>query len=420
MTTARQAFKRRTLIKAAAASAVLAACGPSGTSESTAGKTVAGGPAGELRVWISARRTRCCDARSEQYTADKPNVRITFGFPFAQYFQKITTAFAGGTPQTCFGSTSGPQFAAGVLLPLDKYVTKAYGRRLPAALKGEWQGALLRPPAELTNGLFVNKLFAEKGISVPHDVKDAWTGAQLRNHALTLVERSGGATTRWAFGSQRAPGDWTVLPYIGANDGTPLSPDLKKASGYLNAPASVEAIAFYGALHTKDKVASANLPPDAFPTGKVAIFDAVSTYVVPLKKFSSFEYDIAPAPKQKKQAVMTGGWNVGINSKVKDPALAWDLVDYMTRVKHGQWAMASGYLPCRRSVVAAEPMYRQYPWTLFIEELDKSGIHRPATPEYSFFSDTFGAAVVDVISGADVQQALDKAAVALDQRLAKT
>ena len=56
-------------------------------------------------------------------------------------------------------------------------------------------------------------LFAQAGIAVPHDLKDAWTWSQLRDIGLKLTDRSGGTTTRWGFGSQRDIGDWVVLPY---------------------------------------------------------------------------------------------------------------------------------------------------------------------------------------------------------------
>ena len=206
------------------------------------------------------------------------------------------------------------------------------------------------------------------------------------------------------------------MPYIFANGGAPLSPDLKKASGYLNGPASVEAYTFFQKLHQEWKVASVSPPPDAFPTGKMAMIDAVSTYTKALAKFPSFEYDVAPASRRKKQAVMTGGWNVGMYKKTKDPALAWDLIDYITREKHSQWITDSGYLPCLKSV-AKEPRYSTFPWTLFLEEMEKSSVVRPPTPEYGYCEDQWDKATEDIAKGAPVQATLDKAAALIDARL---
>jgi len=115
---------------------------------------------------------------------------------------------------------------------------------------------------------------------------------------------------------------------------------------------------------------------------------------------------------------MTGGFNAGINTATTQPDLSWKLVDYMTRVKHAQWADDSGYLPDRKSVVSSGAKYNEQPWKLFLDELNQCGIHRPASSEYSFFADNFQAMAKDISGGADVKGSVAKATSALDQRLA--
>ena len=441
--TRRQLLWRLGALGVTATAALTAAC-QQGTPAAPAGGAQAGGaPAGgaqkapakpasasgELKVWMSGapELEQALTKILQEYKADKPNLTLTVeNFPFNQYSQKLTTSFAGGTgPDVYWIDVRAVEFAKrGALLPLDPFVSKEYTDDLfPVTLEaGEWNGKRYAVPMhELANGLFVNKAMFEKaGITVPRDLKDAWTWDQLREYSMKLAERSGGTTNVWGFGHLREPGDWTVLPFIHQNGGQPLSPDYKKASGFLNAEPAVEALSWYGKLYTEDKVASASLPPDAFPTGKVAIFDAVSIYVVPLQRqHPNFQYEVAPAPKKKQMAVMTGGYNVGINPATKQPQeLCWDLIDYMTRVKHAQWALESGYLPARKSVIEGTPMYKEHPWKLFLDELAQAGIHRPASTEYSFFFDTFGATVTDIVTGADVKASLDKAASVLDPRLA--
>jgi fructooligosaccharide transport system substrate-binding protein len=404
---------------------VTAACTPAaapGGAPASAGSPV------QLKVWISGtpELDAAMDKILKQFQAENPNVTITLeDFPFAQYYQKLTTALAGGSgPDVYWIDVRTAEFAKrGALLPLDKYVTSEWTSDVfPVALKeGEWNGKRYAVPMhELANGIFVNKaLFQQAGIAVPHDLNEAWTWSQLREIGLKLTDRGGGTTTRWGFGSQRDIGDWVVLPYLGQNDATPLSPDYKKASGYLDSPAATEALTYFAKLYTDDKVATASPAPDAFPTGSMAMIDAVSTYVIALQRqYPNFAYDVAPAPRNKKCAVMTGGFNAGINPATAQPDLSWKLVDYMTRVKHAQWADDSGYLPARKSVVASGAKYKEQPWKLFMDELEQCGIHRPATSEYSFFADTFQALAKDVTGGADVKASIAKATPALDQRLA--
>jgi len=315
-------------VRLVAAMAVLtAACSPAGPATPAA----SGSPV-QLKLWISG--TPELDAAMnkilQQFQTENPNVTVTLeDFPFAQYYEKLTTAFAGGSgPDVYWIDVRTAEFAKrGALLPLDKYVTQDWlADVIPVALKeGEWNGKRYSVPMhELANGIFVNKaLFAQAGIPVPHDLKDAWTWSQLRDIGLKLADRSGGTTTRWGFGSQRDIGDWVVLPYLGQNGAEPLSPDGKKASGYLDSPASVEALTWWGKLYTEDKIATATPAPDAFPTGSMAMIDAVSTYVIALQKqYPNFAYDIAPAPQNKQCAVMTGGFNAGINPATTQPDLS--------------------------------------------------------------------------------------------------
>ncbi|HLZ23920.1 MAG TPA: ABC transporter substrate-binding protein [Ktedonobacterales bacterium] len=410
----------------AAIAVMTAACSPTGPG-APAAPAASGAPV-QLKLWISG--TPELDAAMnkilQQFQTENPNVTVTLeDFPFAQYYEKLTTAFAGGSgPDVYWIDIRTAEFAKrGALLPLDKYVTPDWlADVIPVALQeGEWNGKRYSVPMhELANGIFVNKaLFAQAGIPVPHDLKDAWTWSQLRDIGLKLTDRSGGTTTRWGFGSQRDIGDWVVLPYLGQNGAAPLAPDGKKASGYLDSPASIEALTWWGKLYSEDKIATATPAPDAFPTGSMAMIDAVSTYVIALQKqYPNFAYDIAPAPQNKQCAVMTGGFNAGINSATTQPDLSWKLVDYMTRVKHAQWADDSGYLPDRKSVVSSGAKYNEQPWKLFLDELNQCGIHRPASSEYSFFADTFQAMAKDISGGADVKASVAKATSALDQRLA--
>jgi fructooligosaccharide transport system substrate-binding protein len=419
MTTPRKGITRRTFLKGAAAGAAVVGSAAGGRPAHTATMK------GELRVWTSGSPEVevAFDKLMGDYMKARPNVKIIHeSAPYEQYFQKITTAAAGGgAPDVFWIDINTAGFAKrGLLLQLDKLVSKAYIEdAFPIALQeGTWNGARWSVPMhEIASGIYVDKkLFAEKKISVPHEIDKAWTWDQLRELAVSLTERSGAVTTRWGLGFERGFNDWIIMPYVYANGGAFLSPDLKKASGFLNGPASVEAYTFFQKLHQEWKVASVSPPPDAFPTQKMAMIDAVSTYTKALAKFPNFEYDVAPASRQKKHAVMTGGWNVGIYKKTKDPALAWDCVDYITREKHGQWVTDSGYLPALRSV-AREPRYAQHPWKLFLDQMEKVSVVRPPTPEYSYCEDQWDKATADIANGAPVQARLDKAAELIDARL---
>src|SRR2546427_6279993 len=165
---------------------------------------------------------------------------------------------------------------------------------------------------ELTEGLFVNQtMFEEAGIRIPQRLNEAWTWDQFVEIAKRLTKRTGDRTDVWGFGVLRHLSDWSILPVLEQHNATPLSPDLKKATGYVNSPAAVEAWRWYQDLFIKHKVISVDPIPEGFPAGKIAIFQAPSTYRAVLdKRYPDFKYAVVPMFKAKRCAVTAGGGDV--------------------------------------------------------------------------------------------------------------
>jgi fructooligosaccharide transport system substrate-binding protein len=363
----------------------------------------------------------------DDFEKANPNIKVTLdSAPFAEYHTKLSTSFAGGNPPDVFWMDirTATYASQGVLMPLDDRITQENRDDvLPAAWKEViYNGVTYGVPLhELTEGLFINTQMAEEaGVKIPTNVDEAWTWEQFMVNAKKMTKVEGGQTLVWGFGQQRPLQDWSILPLFLQHGTESLSPDLKKASGYLNSAAGVEAMTFMSSWFNTEKIMSTQNIPDGFPTGKIAIFQAPSSYRPLLEsKFKDFKFTIAPLFKDKNCAVTTGGWAMAIAAGTKHPEEAWKLVDYVTRTAHEKWVMTSGYLPVRKSVIAANPQFAQYPWKVFMEQLEKCSINRPATPDYTFYSDTFNHAVVDISVGLDPKTVLDAAAQKLDVELSK-
>lgn len=356
-----------------------------------------------------------------------PTIKVQLdAFPFAEYHQKVSTAIAGGdAPDVFWMDIRTSSFAQqGALLPLDQFITddnrKDY---VPAAwTEAMYQGKTYGVPMhELTEALFVNtKMAQDAGIDLPKTVETAWSWDQFLDAARKLTKRTGDQTTVWGFGVQRQLQDWSVLPVVYQHGGKVLTDDLKKASGALNSPATVEAQTWYGNLFTKDKVIAVEVVPDGFPTGKIAMFQAPSSYRPVLdKSFPDLKYTVVPLFKDKQCAVMTGGWNVSISATTKHVKEAWLLTDWLTREKHAEWVDKSGYLPARKSLIDSAPKFKEYPWGVFMQELQQCAATRPPTAKYTFFFDTYKAAITDIATGKSPQATLDAAAQKLDAELAR-
>ncbi|MGH2405089.1 MAG: ABC transporter substrate-binding protein [bacterium] len=382
-----------------------------------------------LRFWMSADPAleAAMDALLQGYMRANPNVTVQRdAFPFNEYHQKLTTAFAAGDPPDVFWmDVRTAAFAAqGSLLVLDKYLTPQNKSDIidSGLIEPIWKTKIYGIPMhEITEALYVNRtMFDEAGIKIPQRVDEAWTWGEFVNVARRLTRRTGDRTDVWGFGVQRHLSDWSILPVIYQNNGSVISPDLKKSIGHFNSPATVEALKWYQDLFTRHRVISIDPIPEGFPTGKMAIFQAPSTYRAVLdRRYPDFKYAVVPLFRGKRCAVTAGGWNVSIASKAKNPDLAWSLVDWLTRERHAEWVRTSGYLPVRKSTTARDQQFRQYPWNMFAEQLQKCPIHRPNTPAYNYFFDTFLAIAKDIALGRDVQRVMDEAGSRLDVGLAR-
>ena len=434
-----KAFRLFTIISLLiVASLLAAACGGAQTpAPSDAGQPAATQPAAEsssgevitLNMFQQqdALLVDAMRAILDDFEKENPNIKVNLdSAPFAEYHNKLGTSFAGGNPPDVFWTdirTAG-YAAQGVLLPLDEYITQENrDDYLPSAWNETmYEGKTYAVPLhQLTEGLFINTTMAEDaGITIPTSVENAWSWQEFIDAAKKMTKTEGDQTLVWGFSQQRPLQDWSVLPLIIQHGGTTLSPDMKKASGYLNSQASVEALSWMGSWFNTEKIDTVESIPDGFPTGKIAIFQAPSSYRPLLEsKFPDFKFTIAPMFKDINCGVTTGGWNMGIAAATKHPKEAWMLVDYVTRTAHAKWVKTSGYLPARTSVINSEPSFAEYPWNIFMEELQNCSVTRPPTPQYNFYFDTFKQAVTDIAVGQDAQQVLDAAAQKLDAELSK-
>lgn len=361
------------------------------------------------------------------FEEEHPNIDVQLdSYPFTEYHQKVSTAFAGGdAPDVFWMDVRTASFAEqGALLPLDDRITEETRNDFLASSWKEltYDGTTYGVPMhQLTSALYVNTQMAEDaGIELPQSLDDAWTWNEFTDAATKLTQRSGDTTDVWGFGVQRQLQDWSVLPVVYQNGGQALSDDLTTATGYLNGDASVEALSWYGSLFTEHEVMSPEAIPDGFPTGKIAIFQAPSSYRPVLdNQFSDFDYTVVPMFREDQCAVMTGGWGVSIAASTEHPDEAWTFLDYITGEKHQEWVEKSGYLPARTSVIDSVDKFGEYPWSVFMAELQECPATRPATPKYTFFFDTFKQAITDIAIGEDPQTTLDAAAQQLDAELGK-
>ena len=276
-----------------------------------------------------------------------PGVKVQLESVPQGYGDKLLAEFASGTAPDVFqvGDGDVAKFAAqGVFEPLDPYISGEKGSVpldtsvfYPAiANVGKVDGTtylFTKDYSPLT--VYYNKdLFDAAGVAYP---TEGWTQADFLDAAQKLtVKDASGNITQWGAMIPDGWGDWVwdrgILPIIYQYGGDIMSPDGKKASGYLDSDATVAALQWYTDLFTKYKVAptkadvAALSGQDLFATGKVAMmWSGVWNIGGYQKNNPDLHFGMAGLPqgKQPGNSICWAGFALYNKSQNKDAAWAF-------------------------------------------------------------------------------------------------
>jgi fructooligosaccharide transport system substrate-binding protein len=355
------------------------------------------------------------------FEAAHPNILIKMqSIPYSDYELRLRTQIASGNPPDIMTIDS-PNLAlyanAGSLLSIDQYMRKEVqlGDIPQATLDGlTFKGQIyLSPVVESSIALIYNiHLFKEAGIPLPSEDPNkplTWDEvvkiAQRINNPKMGVY---GIEPAQGFGDGEAPA-YFKIPFLWQFGSQVLSPDGTTASGYLNSKDALSALQFYQDLYHKFRVASVELPPDAFEKGKLAMTVLGSWTLTDLEKSNpnfklGEDFGVAPLPMAKQHIVPNGGWALGISSETQYPKEAWAFIKYVSSYEGiKKYVKETGDIPARISVAKDLPEFNQYPKNIFFQQVQKYSMHRPITPAYPVVSDAIRVLFEEVgIGGKDV------------------
>ncbi len=301
--------------------------------------------AGTIRVgsWDSGGALEPFNNAIKSFEAQYPKAKVQLESVPQGYGDKLLTQFAAGTAPDIFqvGDGDVARFVAkGVVEDLEPYIHGDNALDMSVffpkvAAIGQVGGKtylLTKDYSPLV--LYYNKtLFDEAGVKYP-DENWTWDNFLAAAKALTKTDASG-KVIRWGVQLPDSWGDpyWVrgLSPIIYQNGGELISPDGKKASGYINSPQTIEAVQWYVDLFLKHKVAptkadvEALAGQDLFQTGKVAM---LWTGRWPLKDFQKnpkLNFGTAQLPKGKQRAnsICWAGFAMYSKSPNKDTAWAF-------------------------------------------------------------------------------------------------
>jgi fructooligosaccharide transport system substrate-binding protein len=394
----------------------------------------------ELTFWRNKGTTAENKAYEELVSAfekTNPNIVINMkSIPYGDYELRIRTELvAGNSPDII--ATDSPNLAlyanSGALLSIDKYMRKEGNiEDIPeSTLKGlSYNGQIyLAPVVESSIALFYNKhLFKQAGIPFPsEDPNKPLTWDQVLNIAKKVNNPEKGVygiDPAQGFNEGESPA-YFKIPLIWQFGASVLSPDGTTASGYLDSKESLMALQFYQDLYHKYDVASVELPPAAFESGKLAMTVLGSWTLKDFEANTDFklgeDFGIAPMPKAKTQVVPNGGWSLGISSKSKHPKEAWKFIKYVTSYEGMKTYVAiTGDIPARYSVAKDFPELNEYPKNIFLQQAQKFSRNRPVIPAYPVVSDAIKTLFEDVGIGrknveASAREAVEKINIGINE-----
>ena len=326
---------------------------------------------------INEGHTKVRDKWSQEFMDANPGVIVEHQpTPWADYFTKIQTLFAAGTPPDMYRYL---QEIAPIItvdakqlhVPLDDYIERdAYDLSdfRPDSLElYRWNGTTYALPRDYGNqNLYYNlDLFEAEGIDPPPpDWNDTdFTFEAFLEKTLALTKKEGDRTTQWGFLVNRGQRPWASWVY--SNGGGLVHID-ERGVAYESAmadPEVVEATQFLQDLIYKHEVAprpdieSELGGVDLFATGRVAVMLTNPSAVNQFRAIEAFTWDVGTIPLGKSDRRGTGGGGTGwaIGNGVENPDVDWQFMMHITSAQAQLDEVSVGATtPSRVEVVTSE------------------------------------------------------------------
>ena len=401
----------------------------------------------KLRVtsWAGAEEAAMDQKIIAKFLETHPNVEVSYEPVSDNYYQKILTDIAAGTPPDVLllDAEMVPTFTEekGLLLNLAPYADRMKDKQgadlsayFPNVLKVFTVGhAVYAFPKDFTPiVLYYNKkVFDEFGVSYPPTDEWDWNEFLAKVKALTKDTDGDGKTDVWGFGYVNWVG--YNVPWIWAGGGAIMNPDRTACEGYLNSPATVRAMEFLINL-VKDGYSPTPEIQQAFGgrsamfyTGKVAMTTSGHWWLPSIhsqiEKGANRDVGVAPLPHnpsgKNATVIYESGWAVPKATKNRKLAVelaAWLAGPYAQKVRTGAYGLAISSI---KSI--AEENSKNVPLEQVFLSIVKDG--RPTLgSETKFYrpliEDTMDTAIEKVlVSGWTVKQALDWAAETIDKTI---
>lgn len=310
--------------------------------------------------------------------------------------------------------------ANGIIQPIDDFFTEEDLNDFVESIKvqGIYDDKLYALGAtESSVALYYNKDMTDAaGIKVPEKIEDAWTWSEFYEAAKQL-------TTDTVVGTNIIMDQGEGLPYVleqfWISNGTDfVSEDGSKADGYVNSEKGVEAAEFLNSL-IKDGYANIDPIEKEFHNGNAATLLGGSWEVATLEnEYPDLNWGVTYFPVADNGGIATsptGDWAACVTKDADNLEATGEVMAFLMNQENvTSYAQAIAKLPTRMSSYDTLTQYDEYPRSVFKEQSMNTGTPRPRTPGYTVLSPGFSEAMMNIFTGADVKESLDKLAEDFD------
>jgi multiple sugar transport system substrate-binding protein len=302
-------------------------------------------------AWAGPEERKIERSILDEFAGLHPNIRIEYESITANYRERLLTSIVAGTPPDVALLDNGsygaaPFISRGLLVNVAPYLdrigvdTSAYYREILDIFRRP-NGLYAFPKDFNPIVVYLNThLFNELGVPLP----DAdWTWDDFERIAKQLTRDQDGDGRNESFGTQVRRVFYLWQPWVWAAGGDVLSPDGRRATGFLNSPETETAIKFLTNLVTVDHVVptvdvqrqESGLERTLFLTGRIGMVMSGHWWLPSIRRYideGKVRVAVLPLPRYDGREPVTvlyaAGWAVPHNTRHKK--LAVELAAYLS------------------------------------------------------------------------------------------
>ncbi len=334
------------------------------------------------------------------------------------YDDKINAAISnGGLPDvfTVDGVTVAQYADAEAIVPINEYFTEEELADFNPSIiqQGTYEDQLYTLGImDSSVGLYYNKdMFEAAGIT-PATAEDPWTLAELQDAAAKL-------TTDDCFGinmhldAKDESVIYFFLPLIYSQGANVIDEDGETADGFLNGDAVKNVFNWIKEM-ADNGYASATPAENSFELGNAAMDLTGSWEPGNLAKFD-INWGLMPMPvydENSTPASACGSWTFAMSSNCTDEKKegAAELLRFMTSTDaSARMYQANAMPPSRATAFDSIEAFGEEPLSVFSYQLQNTAQARPVSINYAILSNQFATTLQNILTGMDVEEALEQA-----------